>query len=95
MPRLLVVAYALNPIDLIPAFTPLLGCLDDVLLPPPQALADCRAQSDQWLAVRDSRLRSGACAVVMVVIWIGAAAGVCIAFSWQMPGGGRCFLQWG
>lgn len=90
MPRLLVVAYALSPIDLIAGFIPLPGYLDDVLL-----LAACRARFYQWLAVRDSRLRGGACAVVVVVIRIGTSVGVGIAFSRQMPGGGHCFLQWG
>ncbi|MCR7407425.1 YkvA family protein, partial [Pseudomonas aeruginosa] len=53
---LLVVAYALSPIDLIPDFIPLLGYLDDLLLvplgiwlairlTPPTLLAECRARA--------------------------------------------------
>jgi uncharacterized membrane protein YkvA (DUF1232 family) len=58
---LLVVAYALSPIDLIPDFIPVLGYVDDILLLPtliwltvkllPQSvLADCRIQADAWMA---------------------------------------------
>ena len=36
------VAYALSPVDLIPDFSPVLGCLDDVLLLPGLALAAAR-----------------------------------------------------
>ncbi len=59
MPRLLVVAYALSPIDLIAGFIPLLGYLDDVLLLPIVALGsisglrsgipDSAAVPAQWL----------------------------------------------
>ena len=58
---LLVVAYALSPIDLIPDFIPVLGYVDDILLLPaliwltvkllPQSvLAKCRVQADAWMA---------------------------------------------
>ena len=54
---LFVVAYALSPIDLIPDFIPVLGCVDDVLLLPgliwltlqllpPDVLTECRGHAD-------------------------------------------------
>jgi len=77
----LVVAYALSPIDLIPDFIPVLGYLDDiVLLPiliwltvrmlPPQVLADCRDQADAWLMTQGSRPTSRWGAALVVLIWI-------------------------
>ena len=61
---LLVVAYALSPIDLVPDFIPVLGLVDDILLLPaliwltvrllpPAVLSACRAQATR-LAQRDS-----------------------------------------
>ncbi|WP_135227784.1 YkvA family protein [Deinococcus fonticola] len=55
---LLVLTYALSPIDLIPDFIPVLGYLDDLLLLPaglwlalrlipPQVMADARAQASR------------------------------------------------
>lgn len=58
---LLVVLYALSPIDLIPDFIPVLGYVDDVLLLPaliwlavrllpPPVLAECREKAAEWMA---------------------------------------------
>ena len=60
LPGLVVVAYALRPIDLIPDFIPVFGYLDDVLLLPGliwlgayllpnDVLAECRESTDAWL----------------------------------------------
>ncbi|MEY4976126.1 MAG: hypothetical protein RIQ97_1321 [Pseudomonadota bacterium] len=78
---LLVVAYALSPIDLIPDVIPVLGFVDDVLLlpgliwltlrllPAPVRQA-CRAQADAWLqSHRPPVLRWGA--VWVVGVWVG------------------------
>lgn len=76
-----VVAYALSPIDLIPDVIPVLGHLDDfVLVPlglwlairlvPPDVLADCRRQA----ASANPPARSRTAAVVIVALWIAAAA---------------------
>jgi uncharacterized membrane protein YkvA (DUF1232 family) len=78
---LVVVAYALSPIDLIPDFIPVIGLLDDlVLLPlgiaivlrliPPEAMAQGRARAEAVLALP----RNIAAAVVIALIWIGLAA---------------------
>lgn len=80
----LVVAYALSPIDLIPDFVPVLGCLDDlILLPlgiglalrliPPEVLAECRARAGEAMA--SGKPASRAAVVVIGALWLlGAAA---------------------
>ena len=87
---LLVAAYALSPIDLIPDFIPILGYLDDLLLVPagiwlavrlvPRALlAEFRAAAEQG-----DRPRSFVGAVVIVALWLaacGAAVWAWLALS--------------
>ena len=90
---LLVVAYALSPIDLIPDFIPVLGFVDDILLLPaliwltvrllpPAVLSACRAQADAWMTAQGAKPRSTAGAVMVVVVWI--AVGVA-AWYWWAP----------
>ncbi len=78
---LLVAAYALSPIDLIPDFVPVLGYLDDLLLVPlglllvirmlpPEVLAAARRQAAATLA----RPRSLAAGVAIAALWLAAAA---------------------
>ena len=85
-----VAAYALSPIDLIPDFIPVLGLLDDlILLPllialairllPPEVMADARREAQDWLASAHERPRSVWGAVVIVGLWIAAAA---LAWLW-------------
>lgn len=80
---LIVVAYALSPIDLIPDFIPVLGYLDDmILIPlglmlvirliPADVLAECRQQSEQIIG-RATRMGKIA-AVVIVMSWFLTAA---------------------
>lgn len=77
---MLVAAYALSPVDLVPDFIPVLGYLDDLLLVPlglalvlrllpPPVLADARAQAERTLA----RPRSWLAAAVIVALWLAAA----------------------
>lgn len=80
-----VVAYALSPIDLIPEFIPVLGYVDDlIILPlgiwatikliPPPVMDEHRARAETL----SERPVSRAAALIIVAIWIGAAA----AFGW-------------
>jgi uncharacterized membrane protein YkvA (DUF1232 family) len=75
----LVVAYALSPIDLIPDFIPVLGYLDDMLLLPMGiALAiklmprdvweDCKNQARAELASELPRNRTAA--IVIATVWL-------------------------
>ncbi len=88
-----VVAYALSPIDLIPDFIPVLGYVDDViLLPvliwltvrmlPPEVLAQCRSQADEWMRVEGAKPKSRFGAVLIVGLWL--AAGIAL-WIWLKP----------
>ena len=78
---LMVVAYFLSPIDLIPDFIPVLGYLDDlILLPvsiyfilklvPEPVLTDARAKAAVWMAEHRPIPRSIAAAVVITLLWM-------------------------
>ncbi len=90
VPKLLaivVAAYALSPIDLIPDFVPVVGYLDDLLvvplglllvlrLLPPAVLAESREKARTVLA----RPKSYGAAACMVGIWLLCVAG--LAYWW-------------
>jgi len=78
---MLIVAYALSPIDLIPDFIPMLGYLDElILLPvgiylvlklvPAEALADARARAQAWVDSRKPKPRNWIAAAVIVLVWV-------------------------
>lgn len=79
---LIVVAYALSPVDLIPDFIPVLGYLDDlVLIPlgvwiairliPEDVVAECRAKAE---AITGKAIKAGKiAAAVIVALWIATA----------------------
>jgi len=84
---LVVVAYALSPIDLIPDFIPVLGYLDDVILLPvliwlalrglPETVrTECRARAAAWMADRGARPTSHAGMALVVVVWLLAGVGL-------------------
>jgi uncharacterized membrane protein YkvA (DUF1232 family) len=87
---LLVAAYALSPIDLIPDFIPVLGYLDDLLLVPlglvlvlrlvpRQVMLDAREKA----AAAADRPVSRAMAMAIVATWVVAIGGIGL-WLWQV-----------
>ncbi|WP_160719668.1 YkvA family protein [Bacillus sp. USDA818B3_A] len=85
---LLIVAYALSPIDFIPDFIPVLGYLDEViLLPlgilgvftliPNQVLQECRVMASRTPKMLQKNWAAG---VVIILVWISLATTV--LFKW-------------
>jgi uncharacterized membrane protein YkvA (DUF1232 family) len=76
---ILVVGYALSPIDLIPDFVPVLGYLDDIILVPlgislviklipSNILEECRAQEDE--VFKDGKPKNLIAGGLIICIWI-------------------------
>lgn len=94
---LMVAAYALSPIDLIPDFIPVIGYLDDLLLlplglwlvvrlTPPEVIANAR----QLAAQATERPVSRGAAVAVVGLWVVLALiGARWAVDWLAPGNGQ------
>lgn len=81
---ILIVGYALSPIDLIPDFIPILGYLDElVLLPaglwllfkliPPELLSECRDKANIAIVSGVPKPRSMLGAALVIIVWIGLA----------------------
>ena len=77
---LLVAAYAISPIDLIPDFIPVLGYLDDLILVPlgimlvlrlvpTEVMQRCRLQADAISQKPSSYIA----ALVFIILWLGVA----------------------
>jgi len=75
----IVVGYALSPIDLIPDFIPVLGYLDDLLilpigisfairLIPPKIMEECRAEAAG--VFREGKPKSYVAAFIIILIWL-------------------------
>ena len=90
---ILIVAYALSPIDLIPDFIPVIGFLDElILLPgaiwlvirllPHQVMLDSRARAQAWTEAHRPRPKSWVAAGVIVTLWLLLAW-----LLWQWLGG--------
>ena len=85
----LVAAYVLSPIDLIPDFIPVIGFLDElILLPLVVGLlvrwvdADVMAELREEAGRLAERPRSALGAVIVVAVWIGLA---CLLLYWAWP----------
>lgn len=92
LPKVLAVvvaAYALSPIDLIPDFVPVLGYLDDVILVPlgvwlvirlmpTEVLEECRNQAAEQERNHIPQPKSLIASAVILLIWLAAAV-----FCWR------------
>lgn len=87
---ILIVAYALSPIDLIPDFIPVIGLLDElILLPgaiwlvirllPHEVMLDSRARALAWTEAHRPRPRNWIAAGVIVVLWV---VGLWMLWAW-------------
>lgn len=94
---LLLVAYALSPIDLIPDFIPIIGYLDElILIPaglwillklvPEQVLSDSRDKADDWLASGNAKPHSLLGAAMVILIWIVVAWWLVSFFATSLGG---------
>ncbi len=85
----IVVVYALSPVDLIPDFIPVLGYLDDlIILPalialtvkliPKEVFAKCREQAEgMW---QNGKPKKWYYAIPFVLIWVAVIALIVLAF---------------
>lgn len=88
---ILVVGYALSPVDLVPDFIPILGYLDDlVLIPlgitlavkliPENIMAECREQAQKGFLKNKAAGR--AAGAVIILLWIAVIAFVLFKIIW-------------
>ena len=77
---ILIVGYALSPIDLIPDFIPILGYLDDLILVPigvafairlipKDIMNECRQQSEDIF--KEGKPKNWVAGIIIIFIWIG------------------------
>jgi uncharacterized membrane protein YkvA (DUF1232 family) len=78
-------AYVCSPIQLIPNFIPVIGCLDDVVVillaarmiqrvTPPDVLAECRGLADAAETRRKAEIRWAVMApIVLAILWFATA----------------------
>jgi len=88
---LLIAAYALSPIDLIPDFVPVLGYLDELILLPPALLLAIRLVPPELMAEHraaaaraEARPVSRAGAFLIVALWLAAATAL-VWWFWPEP----------
>ena len=88
---LLIAAYALSPIDLIPDFVPILGYLDEVILLPPAILLAVKLVPPELMAEHraaaaraEARPVSRAGAAIIVGLWLLAATAL-VWWFWPDP----------
>lgn len=91
-----VVAYALSPIDLIPDFIPVIGYLDDLLLLPlgiwlavrliPEDVwRECQARAEEEVFELPKNRRAAA---IIVLIWLTLLIGI-LVFVWPVFSGAK------
>ena len=91
---ILIVSYALSPIDLIPDFIPVLGYLDDLLLLPiaiwwilkwipPEILESSKLQAQRWIDENHSKPKNLWAAAVILGIWLATII-LLITISWDL-----------
>eukprot|EP01120_Amphizonella_sp_Union-15-10_P014313 TRINITY_DN6894_c0_g1_i1.p1 TRINITY_DN6894_c0_g1~~TRINITY_DN6894_c0_g1_i1.p1 ORF type:complete len:129 (+),score=9.52 TRINITY_DN6894_c0_g1_i1:135-521(+) len=79
---IIIISYALSPIDLIPDFIPILGYLDDIILVPVgiwlllklipgEVMEECRQRAELELNKKEKNWFVGA---IIIVIWISSAS---------------------
>lgn len=75
--------YAFSPLDLIPDFIPFVGLLDDAVIVPAGMMlllrllpTEVRAASQQRLADRRAKTRTGRRAATMLLIWLAIVIGL-------------------
>lgn len=89
-----VVAYAFNPIDLIPDFIPVLGYLDDLILVPlgvtvalkmiPQpVLAECRQKAATEMSKNKPSFRRAYFVIIGVGLLVTALVAVLVVRAWR------------
>ena len=88
---LLIAAYALSPIDLIPDFVPILGYLDEVILLPPAILLAVKLVPPELMAEHraaaaraEARPVSRTGAAIIVALWLLAAVAL-VWWFWPDP----------
>jgi uncharacterized membrane protein YkvA (DUF1232 family) len=88
---LLIAAYALSPIDLIPDFVPILGYLDEVILLPPAILLAVKLVPPELMAEHraaaaraEARPVSRGGAFLIVALWLAAATAL-VWWFWPEP----------
>jgi uncharacterized membrane protein YkvA (DUF1232 family) len=88
----LIIGYALSPIDLIPDFIPVVGYLDDLILVPlgiallikiipRDILEECKAKAEADLSKRKPKNRVAA--IIIVLIWLMAIY-LILALIWPL-----------
>ena len=91
--------YLFNPVQLIPNFIPVIGCLDDLLvvflavkllrrITPPEVLSECRelAEAAEVQKTREIRSKSGiAASIVVVALWLLVGIGASALIAAYIP----------
>lgn len=89
---IIVIGYALSPIDLIPDFVPILGYLDDIVLVPlgialviklipSNILEECRAQAEE--AFKDGKPKNWIAGSIIIGLWVLVLGSILYKIFWR------------